>query len=90
MVSDLLIQSLRRKLELVSKDLARGGLPVCSPGGDACNPLPSDISVHLDAVRITVVGFDRNPKIRKGKRLIHKIRRLPQRHVLAEELSGRT
>lgn len=72
-IPDLLVGSLRRELEFVSENPSSGGLPVGGPGSSTCDPLSSDIGVDLDIVRVTIIGFDGHPKVRKGKRLVNKI-----------------
>ena len=72
-VADLAVDAWRRKLNLVSEDIARRGGPVRDQAVVAGNPLGGDIRIHLDAVRVAIVGLDGNGKVREGKRLVDKV-----------------
>ena len=75
-VADLAVDTRRRKLDLVGEDTARRGSPIRDQAVVAGNPLGGDIRIHLDAVRVAIVGLDGNGKVREGKRLVDKVRRL--------------
>ena len=63
MILDLLVDSLVLKLNLVGKNIAGGGSPVCGPGVNTGDPFASDIGVDLHAVRVSVVGGDRHGEV---------------------------
>ena len=59
-VADLAVDTRRRKLNLMGEDIARRGGPVRDQAVVAGHPLGGDIRIHLDAVRVAIVGLDGN------------------------------